>query len=245
MVRQSHAPTLLLTRPELQSQRFAAEVRAIAAKVPVVISPLMRTEYLRPALPAGPFRAVILSSETGAEAAFRLRQAGQDFPELAFCVGDRTAEAAGKAGFRTLSAKGDAVALMALVRQTMPVGPLLHLRGENTTGDLALSLTKGGLETVFAVVYAQRPLPLTPEAITLLQQDSPLVVPVFSPRSAVLLAQAFPAHVTAPLWIAAISQAAASAAKPLDPAHLVISSAPDGENMLHAVTSLLSWTGNA
>ncbi|MDZ4312232.1 MAG: uroporphyrinogen-III synthase, partial [Cypionkella sp.] len=65
MARQSH-PTILLTRPDAQSQRFARQIGG------AVISPLMRPEFLTPPLPAGDFAAVVLTSETGAAAAGRI-----------------------------------------------------------------------------------------------------------------------------------------------------------------------------
>lgn len=245
MARQSRAPTVLLTRPAPQSQRFAQELRAVLGEVALVIAPLMQTESLQPALPDRPFRAVILTSETGAQAAGRLLAAGQALPRRAFCVGNRTARAAQAAGFQTLSAEGDAKALIDLVRAHQTRGPLVHLRGEDSAGQLAETLTIGGLETVSAIVYAQRPCPLSTEAHDLLTRTAPVVVPVFSPRSARLLAQALPQGRSAPLWIVAISPAAAAAAGALSPDRLVTVDHPDGENMLHAVAALLSADANA
>ena len=245
MVRQSRAPTLLLTRPAPQSQRFAAEVLAAVGPLPMVISPLMQAEEVHPTIPDLPFRAVILTSETGAEAAGRLMRRGQRLPALAYCVGGRTAQAARRVGFKTHSAKGDAVSLIALLRAEKIDGPLLHLRGEDSAGDVAQTLTMGGLETHSAVVYAQRPRPLSAEALALLRVDAPVLIPIFSPRSATLLARCLPADLRAPLWIAAISPAAADAAKALAPARQLVAAAPDSENMLHAVAALLSAAAKA
>lgn len=239
MARQSRAPTLLLTRPAAQSQRFAVEVRAALGSLPIVISPLMRAEDVHPTLPDLPFRAVILTSETGAEAAGRLA-GNHPLPSLAYCVGERTAKAARQAGFDARSAKGDALALIALIQAEKPEGPLLHLRGEVSAGEIAKTLTKGGIETHSAVIYAQSPCPLSAEAVALFHEDGPIVIPIFSPRSATLLANGLPATPRAPLWVAAISPAAAAAATALGPARIVTAAAPDSGNMLHAVAALLS-----
>ena len=76
MARQSRAPTILLTRPQAQSRRFAQELRQVT-DLPVLIAPLMEAHVLAPDLPKASFRAVILTSETGAWAWLRLVRKGQ------------------------------------------------------------------------------------------------------------------------------------------------------------------------
>ncbi len=242
MARQSRVPCLLLTRPAPQSQRFAQEIRARLGAVPVVISPLMTTVFHRPDLPDLPFRAVILTSETGVKATSQLHAA---LPALAFCVGNRTAAAATAAGFDARSADGDVHALAAMILASGVAGPLLHLRGEDSAGNLAETLTKGGIETYSTIIYTQAPCPLTDQALALFGQDTPVLAPVFSPRSARLLVAALPPTRVAPVWVAAISPAAAEAARALSPARLVTAAHPDGENMLHAVADLYSLPGTA
>ena len=244
MARQSRAPVVLLTRPAPQSQRFAQALQARLSSVQVVVSPLMQTEWLHPPLPDRPFHALILTSETGAEAAGRLRATGTPLPETAFCVGPRTTDTARAAGFAAISADGDVHALAALIRAAHPQGPLLHIRGEDVAGNLAETLTNGGIETHSAILYAQRPCPLSPAALTLLQGDGPVLVPLFSPRSAQILAQALPADAKAPLWIVAISPAAATSAQALAPARLTVAPHPDGGNMLQTVIQMLSADAN-
>ena len=244
MARQSRAPVVLLTRPAPQSQRFAQVLQARLASVQVIVSPLMQTEWLHPPLPDRPFHALILTSETGAKAAGRLRAAGTPLPATAFCVGPRTTETARAAGFQAISADGDVHALAALIRAAHPQGPLLHIRGEDVAGNLSETLTNRGIETHSAILYAQRPCPLSPAALTLLQGDGPVLVPLFSLRSALILAQALPADAKAPLWIAAISPAAATEAQALTPARLTIAPHPDGGNMLQTVIQMLSADAN-
>lgn len=242
MAIQSCTPTIVLTRPEPQSQRFAQELAARLPGVRIVITPLMKTTLLRPALPDLPFQAVIFSSETGVEAAKGLNQ---PLPSTAFCVGDRTAQAAQDAGFTARSAVGDVLALERLIIKSGIAGPLLHLCGRETVGELAETLTKGGIETHSAIVYGQDPQPMTTEAASLFSQTSPIIVPLFSPRSARLLVQALPRPVVAPLWIVAISENTAAAAQALGPARMTVSSHPDGENMLQAVAELAISAGKA
>ena len=244
MARQSRAPVVLLTRPAPQSQRFAQALQARLPSVQVIVSPLMQTEWLHSALPSLAFGALILTSETGAEAAGRLRATGSPLPATAFCVGPRTTDTACAAGFEAISADGDVHALAALIRATNPQGPLLHIRGEDVAGNLTETLTNSGIETHSAILYAQRPCPLSPAALTLLQAEGPVLVPLFSPRSAQILAQALPPEAKAPLWIVAISQAAATAAPALTPARLAVAPHPDGGNMLQTVLQMLSADAN-
>jgi len=240
MVRQSRALSVLVTRPDPQGQRFADQLRARFAAIQIVQAPLMRTVFLETCPPDLPFQAILLTSETGARAAGQLRARAVHLPRLALCVGKRTAEMAVAAGFEALSADGDAEALMALVKRRFSHGPLLHLRGHDSTGDIAETLTKGGLETISSIAYAQESCALTEAAATLLSGQERVLVPLFSPRSAQLLADALPTGGHAPLLVAALSPAVAKAAKALRPAQIFVAGAPTGESMLHAVAEVLS-----
>ena len=120
----------------------------------------------------------------------------------------------------------------------------MHIRGEDVAGNLSETLTNSGIETHSAILYAQRPCPLSPAALTLLQGDGPVLVPLFSPRSVQIFAQALPPKAKAPLWIVAISPAAATEAQALTPARLAVAPHPDGGNMLQTVLQMLSADAN-
>lgn len=236
MARQS---TILLTRPLLQSQRFAEQLRARWPEAGVLISPLMAPDYLSPQVPTQDFTALILTSETGAEAARRISAAGHSLPCQAYCVGERTAAAAQAAGFQPRLVGGDADALVALILEDHPRGPLLFLRGQDSAGGIENRLISAGTETVSAIVYAQVPQPLTTQAQELLQRDAPVILPVFSPRSArLLIAQCAGTPPQATLWVAALSPAVAQAVSGLAPRLVQIAARPDAEAMLNAIAAL-------
>lgn len=199
MVRQSQA-SFLLTRPLAQSLRFARGLHG-----DVVISPLMEPEFLRPEIAQKPYAAMIFTSETGVMAAAGL---GVSLPKRAYCVGKRTALAAQSQGWRAISADGNAADLGDLIlAQNMP-GPLLLLQAEEAAKSLYDTLISAGLETVLAQVYRQRALPLTPQAVALLQGKSPVIVPLFSPRSAAIFCAEYRRiSANAPVFVAAISPA--------------------------------------
>lgn len=242
---------VLLTRPEPQARRFAAQLAdRFGPGVAALITPLMRTQFLAPVWPQGRASGLILTSETGVRAAADLRRAGADLPGFAWCVGERTAQAAREAGFAATAGWGDADHLVDLItRQTGPgsiTDPLWHLCGVDRRGDVAGRLTRAGIPTQAIPVYRQDPQPLTVAALAVLAQPGPVIVPLFSPRSTRLFADAVGAAapaVRAALWLAPISMAAAGADPDqpavLHPARLEIAERPDASAMLDAIGRLL------
>ncbi len=195
MSRQSFA--VLITRPEPQASRFAAELsERFGPGLRLVISPLMRAVLLPCTPPEGSFAAVVLTSETGAMAAAGL---AARIPR-AFCVGERTAEAARAQGFHAMAAGGDAAALARLILSQPDTGPLLYLHGADRAADLAALLP--GRRVVSQVVYRQEAQSLSDAALNLLHAADPVIVPLFSPRSAQLFAAELPADAPPPVLVA-------------------------------------------
>ena len=222
-------PTILLTRPGTQSRALAERLRRRLGNVPILISPILDIVPVAFDLPGTP-RFLVLTSAHAAEAASRVgRLAGLP----AYCVGDRTAEAARAAGFEAISAGGDAADLAALVAARRPTGPGLHLRGRHVASDVPELLNSAGIDTFSAVAYDQVALPLSDEARAALDRSAPLIVPVYSPRSSRLLADAC-GSARAPLDVVAISDAAAA---PWRPGHaaVFVAAAPDGPSMEDAI----------
>lgn len=226
-------PILLLTRPAAASARTRAAVELARPGAVVVESPVMeiaRVPFVMEERPGG----LILTSENGAEVA-----AGLGLPEgtVAWCVGERTAEVARAAGLRDISADGDAEALLRMILSEPEAGPLLHLRGEHARGDIVPRLRAAGRAARAVVVYRQVELALTAEARDALGGSGPVVVPLYSPRSAVILARQRP--FVAPLRVVAMSGAVARAATELGPESVVQIDNPDGRAMLSAILDLL------
>ncbi|WP_101342184.1 uroporphyrinogen-III synthase [Cereibacter azotoformans] len=238
-------PAVLLTRPEAQGARFAVALREALGPVRLVTSPLMVPEFLSPPIALLP-EALIFTSETGVEGFRRLAAPGLAGVGRAWCVGNRTARAARAAGLDAQSAEGDAEALIAAIVAAGERGPLLHLRGAESRGEVAPRLAAQGLVVVEAVVYDQRPQPLLPEALALLAGAAPVLAPLFSPRTARLLGLELARAGVAPqLWVAAMSPAVAEAAGALSPARLRVAARPDAEALLDAVKALLDAEADA
>ncbi|MGR3591255.1 MAG: uroporphyrinogen-III synthase [Limimaricola soesokkakensis] len=221
-------PTLLLTRPEPAARRFLAELEIRAGRhLKAVIAPLMRIDEMTPPRPARSPAALILTSERGAWGAARMGYTGLP----AWCVGPRTAQAARLAGLDPRPGGGTAETLIAAILKAPDEGPLLHLRGDHQRGDLADRLRAAGRGCDEAVVYAQTARPLSEAGRHLLSGRTPVVAPVFSPRSAALLAACAP--IAAPLALVAISAAAARPLSKLGPP-VTMASRPDADAMIDA-----------
>lgn len=233
---QANKPAILLTRPDPQSQRFAAEVRqAFGADWPIVISPLMRLLFIDLSLDPADFAGVIFSSENGVAA---VAASGMPTGRMCYCVGQRTATAARAQGWDVVLTGADSAALASAILAAEPPGPLVHFHGRHVAGNLSERLDSAGIETVSAIVYDQQTQPLTAKAVALLGLRAPLVVPLFSPRSA-LLFQQMAASARAPLWVATLSPAVAKALT-LTPARVKVAERPDSDGMLLAMKALLN-----
>jgi uroporphyrinogen-III synthase len=224
---------VLLTRPVDDAKTFAAALRReFGNRVQPVIAPMMAVEHLFPSLPEGPFAGVIFTSSAGVAAACQI---GVPQSGLAWCVGRKTAERAAAAGFHTRSADGDAAALVAAIRADPPTGKLLHLRGADSRGEVAETLNSAGIETVEVVVYHQRPHPMSPEGEALLMADGPVILPLFSPRSAALFRAGLQKDLRATLWLVTMSGAVTDAARDIPHRALAEADRPDAPAMLAAI----------
>ncbi|WP_295048177.1 uroporphyrinogen-III synthase [uncultured Paracoccus sp.] len=209
-------PVLLLTRPQADSQRFAAMLPDWRA----VIAPILRIVPM-------PHDAARLAQAQGLvfTSAHAVASAGPGRGRLALCVGGHTAQAARAAGFDVRTGNGFAEGLLPLIAAAGV--PLVHPHGRH----LAKRLPVPGM-----VVYDQQAVLLTTEAQALLAGDGPVVLPLFSPRSARLVAEAAQGA-QAPLWPVAIS-GAAWAGWSGDAAGHVVAERPDAAAMVTAIRGL-------
>lgn len=225
-------PKILLTRPLPAARAFAERLADLAAEV--VISPVQAIAPVAHELPAR-FGGAIFTSRNGVDAV-----AGRAAP--AWCVGGATARAAHDKGWQAISADGDAEALLRRILADHAAGgfglPLVHFRGEFARGNLAQRLGEAGLDTREITVYRQISKPLSGRARHCLGGESPVIVPLFSPRSAAQLVQQGP--FAAPLVVVAMSDAVAAEAAALSPHRMVVSAAPDAEAMVAAIRQVIN-----
>lgn len=223
---------LLVTRPLPAARRFLAACEtALGRPIPAVLSPVLAIRPVDVALPERP-AALLLTSENGAARAGELGLGGLP----AWCVGPRTATVARAQGLESVETGPDAEGLLRALLEARPGGLLLHLRGEHARGELAARLRAAGLRAEEAVAYRQEPRPPTPEARAALDGSGALAVPLFSPRSATLLAAWRP---RAALRVVAMSESVAEAVAPLRPERLLLADAPSGRAMVDATLRVL------
>lgn len=217
-------PTLLLTRPEAQSQAFLGLCEArLGRRIPVVLSPLMRIEPLGDLPELDRFATIVVTSGNGVK---RLGSAlaGRQVRT----VGTGTAGKARDLGAEARALGENVDAFLAHVHDIS--GPVLVVRGVHSRGNLASRLAEAGHEVEEAVLYDQVAVPLNSAARGLLAGSSPVVAPVFSPRTAQLLAAT---TIEAPLTVIAISPAAAEAWRGVGKVR--VAERPDAEAMCDLV----------
>lgn len=223
-------PVLILTRPRDAALRLLRAVeRALGRDVAAVIAPVLRIDDLDPG-PVPIDAEPVLTSEHGARAAARLGYRGR-----VWCVGARTAKVAQHLGLDPISANADGQALIRLIETMRPAHPLIHVRGEDMAVDMARALRKAGFEASDCVAYRACAQPLSTAAREVLDRGDPVVIPVFSPRSARVLRDQITPDRPATRWVAI----SANAADPLPPP-VRIAAHPDMEAMVAAICAEIS-----
>lgn len=232
------APLILLTRPRAASERFAAQLtQAFGAKVTPLVAPLMEIVPRDIAIDLSGVSGLIFTSDAGVTA-FADRSVRRDLP--AWCVGDRTAQAARDIGLTAHSAHGDAQDLIAMIRQAAPNGRLLHLHGAHTRGEVVETLNKAGLPARGLAIYDQAACPPSTTFRDAIEGALPVIVPLFSPRSAQLFAQASEGSQPGDSRCIALSPAVKAALPDRWKASCHLATTPNADAMVVAIADLIS-----
>ena len=225
------APVLLLTRPRPASEAFLGRLEDyLGRSVDCIISPVLEIVDHGRLPDVDPYATLVFSSSNAVE---RLGREGMLKGRSVRTVGEATAEMARRYGAEAEALGGDVDAFIA--HSGSLEGPCLHCRGVHSRGDLAARLAALSIPCDEAVVYDQREVRQTDEATARALSGSRIVAPVFSPRSARLLAEQLPEN--AHIQIIAISPAAASVWP--DRGQVEIAEAPTAEEMLRLVAAAL------
>jgi uroporphyrinogen-III synthase len=175
---------LVVTRPQADGERTAATLRARGHHV--LLAPLMQVEPIAADMRSG-WGGVIITSANAASA-IAGNPALKVLCELPlFAVGQRSADAARRAGFaNVISAGGDVRDLVRLIaeRRADAAGPLLYLAGEDRAADLVSELIMHGIAAEMVVVYRAATAPFPPELTAVLKAAEVDAVLHFSRRSA-------------------------------------------------------------
>ena len=178
---------VVVTRPQADSERTATALEALGHEV--LVAPLMRVEPVAVDL-AGTWSAIVITSANALQAIPATADGVKTLP--VFAVGDRSAEAARRAGFAEVSsANGDIKDLVRLVaaRAVGAKAPLLYLAGEDRSGDLVAQLVAHGIDAEMKVVYRIVAEVFPPVLAAALESGDVDAVLHFSRRSAELFVE--------------------------------------------------------
>jgi uroporphyrinogen-III synthase len=177
---------LLVTRPEPEASRTARRLRALGHEP--MIAPMLATRFIDPPRPELDPAAILVTSLNGVRSLSRWSPPDAWLDRRVLAVGDRTAEAATEAGFRTvLSADGDGGALARLAIETLDPadGPLLYPAAVDRAGDWPDRLTEAGFDVTLVETYRMDPADRLPESVTDALRESRIDgILVYSPRTA-------------------------------------------------------------
>ncbi len=155
---------ILITRPLAEAEETAGLLRARGHNP--LTCPLTEIIFAPVALPQGPYAGYVTTSHQAIGWLAR-QQAERDIP--LFVVGEASAARARDAGFaHVLAGSGDARGIAGAIRKKVapPVSaPLLYLRAEHVSFDLAGVLKEQGYAMDEQVVYSTRALHVLPEEL--------------------------------------------------------------------------------
>ncbi|KAJ57206.1 hypothetical protein ACMU_01555 [Actibacterium mucosum KCTC 23349] len=226
--------TLLITRPADGARRFAAGFADMGG-VQVIVSPVVGIRSISAAAHLPADGLLILASRAAVQ---RAQEVFVGRRNSAYCIGAETARFATRSGIEVLGTAPTAAHLVAKMRNHPPGKPLLHLRGQHSTGAIAKHLSAAGIACDETVVYAQIPRELSLKAHEILQKPFPVIMPLFSRFAARSLGDQLPAMPIAPALVA-ISQGVADAWSGPSPRLTLIAESPDGAAMHRGVADAI------
>lgn len=177
------APLVLISRPTAQAREFQ---QLLGPGAECIISPVLNIESINTTIDFNDYGALVFTSRNAVTAANRL---GRLEGRKAYAVGERTAELASKFGMKVTHSNGGSPELVRYIVKTNDGGNLLFLRGEYSRGDIVGALKLHGIRADQAVIYRQVRQPLTESAKIALCGSKPVIIPLFSPRSAKYLGE--------------------------------------------------------
>jgi uroporphyrinogen-III synthase len=230
--RQVQKIPLLLTRPEGANTDFKQHFpKDVSARLEMIDCPLIRIKSLLQQTAMAGDAAAVFTSSNG------VRFAPPPLGRRAYCVGERTTQAAQNGGWAAVCAGQDAEALTRYIIAQAPSCPLYHFSGVHVRGDVVGTLIKNGITATRVALYDQHLLPLSAAARRALEGKTPVIVPLFSPRAATLFAAEAPP--AAPVLAIALSPAVAEAAKNRADFETVVAAEPTASAVMSAIETLL------
>lgn len=229
---------ILITRSFDQSRRFSERlVKKFDNKLDISISPIIKIKPLYLNVELNSFDGIIFTSENAIKVCKKIDISSD---KKIFCVGRQTKKMAEKNGLKVSNTGKDTASLIKLLLTIKIKTRLLYLCGKNISVDLSKAFSSSDTVSVCTkAIYDQTPLKLTLNAINILSQKKPVLVPIFSERSGHILSRQFTKKMTSPRIALCFSKQIANSLVNYEYEKVLISPYPDIENLIALIEEFI------
>ena len=223
---------LLLTRPLGGNERFCLKIKHLLYSCEILDNPIQRIDFLPSLSKVNKNSVLIFTSANGLRAAKKHNLINKK----CFVVGANTKKIAVSFGYDVLGFSKDQENLLKLIKSKKPTESMVHIRGKHTVGNLCDALKRNQFSCLDIIGYNQEPLKIKKQNLQKIHSGRPVILPIFSSRSAELLQSNL--DLTG-FNVIAISEAVAKIVSGVELGELVISKKPDLNSMQEATHAIL------
>ena len=223
---------LLLTRPLGGNERFCLKIKHLLYSCEILDNPIQRIDFLPSLSKVNKNSVLIFTSANGLRAAKKHNLINKK----CFVVGANTKKIAVSFGYDALGFSKDQENLLKLIKSKKPTESMVHIRGKHTVGNLCDALKRNQFSCLDIIGYNQEPLKIKKQNLQKIHSGRPVILPIFSSRSAELLQSNL--DLTG-FNVIAISEAVAKIVTEVELGELVISKKPDLNSMQEATLAIL------
>ena len=223
---------LLLTRPLGGNERFCLKIKHLLYNCEILDNPIQKIDFLPSLSKVNKNSVLIFTSANGLRAAKKHNLINKK----CFVVGANTKKIAVSFGYDVLGFSKDQENLLKLIKSKKPTESMVHIRGKHTVGNLCDALKRNQFSCLDIIGYNQEPLKIKKQNLQKIHSGRPVILPIFSSRSAELLQSNL--DLTG-FNVIAISEAVAKIITGVELGELVISKKPDLSSMQEATLAIL------
>ena len=223
---------LLLTRPLGGNERFCLKIKHLLYSCEILDNPIQKIDFLPSLSKVNKNSVLIFTSANGLRAAKKHNLINKK----CFVVGANTKKIAVSFGYEVVGFSKDQENLLKLIKSKKPTESMVHIRGKHTVGNLCDALKRNHFCCLDIIGYNQEPLKIKKQNLQKIQSGRPVILPIFSSRSAELLQSNL--DLTG-FNVIAISEAVAKIVTGVELGKLVISKKPDLNSMQEATLAIL------
>ena len=223
---------LLLTRPLDGNERFCLKIKHLLYSCEILDNPIQKIDFLPSLSKVNKNSVLIFTSANGLRAAKKHNLINKK----CFVVGANTKKIAVSFGYDVLGFSKDQENLLKLIKLKKPTESMVHIRGKHTVGNLCDALKSSQFSCLDIIGYNQEPLKIKKQNLQKIHSGRPVILPIFSSRSAELLQSNL--DLTG-FNVIAISEAVAKIVTGVELGELVISKKPDLNSMQEATLAIL------